>query len=136
EVDASPGDVAPDRQDAPVESSGTAVSPTEFYTALRQTGQHHGSAFAALTRIVRGPNGSSDTEITVPEEASRHPDFRIHPVMLDAALQSMAAAMSDQTVAEAAEVSYLPVAIEKFRVFREVGRHARCHAEVVDLDEA
>ena len=136
EVDASPGDVAPDRQDPPAESSGTAVSPTEFYSVLRQTGQHHGSAFAALTRIVRGPNGSSDTEITVPEEASRHPGFRIHPVMLDAALQSMAAAMPDQTVAEAAEVSYLPVSIEKFRVFREVDRHARCHAEVVDLDEA
>ena len=56
--------------------------------------------------------------------------------MLDAALQSMAAAMPDRTVAEAAEVSYLPVSFEKIRVFREVGRHARCHAEVVDLDEA
>ena len=130
------GDSSPDRRDVRLEFSGTEVSPADFYGTLRQTGQHHGPAFAALTRIVRHPDGSSATEITVPEEASRHPGFRVHPVMLDAALQSMAAAMPDRTVAEAAEISYLPVSFEKLRVFREVGRHARCHAEVVDLDEA
>ncbi len=112
------------------------MSPADFYATLRQTGQHHGPAFAALTRIVRHTAGGSDTEITVPAEASRHPGFRVHPVMLDAALQSMAAAMPDRTVAQAAEISYLPVSFETIRVFREVGRHARCHAEVVDLDEA
>ena len=93
------------------------MSPADFYATLRQTGQHHGPAFAALTRIVRRSNGSSETEITVPDEASRHPGFRLHPVMLDAALQSMAAAMPDRAVAEAAEVSYLPVSFESIRVF-------------------
>ena len=133
---AARGQLARPARRAPSSPSGTEVSPADFYATLRQTGQHHGPAFAALTRIVRQPDGSSETEITVPEEASRHPGFRVHPVMLDAALQSMAAAMPDRTVAEAAEVSYLPVSFEKIRVFREVGRHARCHAEVVDLDEA
>jgi phthiocerol/phenolphthiocerol synthesis type-I polyketide synthase D len=132
----SQGDSLPDRRPAIVESFGTEVSPADFYAALRRTGQHHGPAFAALTRIVRRPDGSSDTEITVPGEASRYPDFRIHPVMLDAALQSMAAAMPDRTVAEAADASYLPVSFESIRVFGQVGRHARCHTEVVDLDEA
>jgi phthiocerol/phenolphthiocerol synthesis type-I polyketide synthase D len=121
---------------APSATGGIEVSPADFYAALRQTGQHHGPAFAALTRIVRHTAGGSDTEITVPAEASRHPGFRVHPVMLDAALQSMAAAMPDRTVAQAAEISYLPVSFETIRVLREVGRHARCHAEVVDLDEA
>jgi phthiocerol/phenolphthiocerol synthesis type-I polyketide synthase D len=88
-----------------------------------------------LTRIVRHADGGSDTEITIPQEAVGHPGFRVHPVMLDAALQSMAAAMPDRAVAQAAEISYLPVSFETIRVFREVGRHARCHAEVVDLDE-
>jgi phthiocerol/phenolphthiocerol synthesis type-I polyketide synthase D len=121
---------------ASVESGGLEVSPTDFYATLRQTGQHHGPAFAALTRVLRHPTGGSDTEITVPQEAGRHPAFRVHPVMLDAALQSMAAAMPDRTVAQAAEISYLPVAFETIRVLRDVGRHARCHAEVLDLDEA
>lgn len=130
------GDRAPDRRGSAAGASGTEVSPADFYATLRQTGQHHGPAFAALTRVIRRPDGSADTEITVPDEAVRHPGFRIHPVMLDAALQTMAAAMPDRTVAEAAEVSYLPVSFEKIRLFGEVGRHARCHAEVVDLDES
>jgi len=116
-------------------AGGNEVSAADFYATLRQTGQHHGPAFAALTRIVRHADGGSDTEITVPQEAVRHPGFRVHPVMLDAALQSMAAAMPDRTVAQAAEISYLPVSFETIRVFREVGRHARCHAEVQDLDK-
>ena len=132
--------VQPDSSAVPTSTSpkagGTEVSATDFYATLRQTGQHHGPAFAALTRIVRHADGGSDTEITVPQEAVRHPGFRVHPVMLDAALQSMAAAMPDRTIAQAAEISYLPVSFETIRVFREVGRHARCHAEVVDLDEA
>ena len=130
------GDSAPGRAEASAQPSGAEVSPADFYATLRQTGQHHGPAFAALTRILRRPNGSSETEITLPDEAVRHPGLRVHPVMLDAALQSMAAAMPDRTVADAAEVSYLPVSFESIRVFREVGRHARCRAEVADLDEA
>jgi phthiocerol/phenolphthiocerol synthesis type-I polyketide synthase D len=118
------------------DSSGTEVPPADFYATLRQTGQHHGPAFAALTRVIRRPDGSSDTEITVPDQATRHPGFRVHPVMLDAALQSMAAAMPERTITEAAEISYLPVSFEKLRVFGDVGRHARCQAEVVDLDES
>jgi phthiocerol/phenolphthiocerol synthesis type-I polyketide synthase D len=118
------------------DGAGIEVSPTDFYATLRQTGQHHGPAFAALTRVVRHTAGGADTEITIPTEASRHQAFRVHPVMLDAALQSMAAAMPDSTVAQAAEISYLPVSFETLQVFSEVGRHARCHAEVVDLDRA
>ena len=56
--------------------------------------------------------------------------------MLDAALQSMAAAMSDHTVGGSAEASYLPVSFETIRVFRELGRRSRCHAELTGLDEA
>ncbi len=100
------------------DGSGDRGVAADFYATLRKTGQYHGPAFAALTRIVRHANGSSDTEITVPEEASRHPGLRVHPVMLDAALQSMAAAMPDRTVAEVAEISYLPVSFEKIEVFR------------------
>ena len=135
---AAQGDSPPARHGT-LEESGSEVPPADFYTALRQTGQYHGPAFAALTRIVRradGVTGVAETEITVPELVPRHPGFRIHPVLLDAALQSVAAAMSDQTIAEAAEISYLPVSFEKIRLFGDVGRHARCHATVVDLNDS
>ena len=130
-------DSAPGNRAAATESSGTEVPPADFYATLRQTGQHHGPAFAALTRIDSAfRRVVADTEITLPDAGPRHPGFPVHPVMLDAALQSMAAAMPERTIAEAAEVSYLPVSFEKIRVFGDVGRHARCQAEVVDLDES
>ena len=110
------------------------MSPADFYSLLRQTGQHHGPAFAALTRITRLPDGSAETEITVPDEAPRHPGYRLHPVVLDAALQSVAAAMPDDEVAGSAEASYLPVSFETIRVYRDVGRHARCRAHLTNLD--
>jgi phthiocerol/phenolphthiocerol synthesis type-I polyketide synthase D len=108
-VEALQGDPSSKQLPITSEASGMEVAPADFYATLRQTGQHHGPAFEALTRIIRHSDGSADTEITVPEEAGRHSGFRIHPVMLDAALQTMAAAMPDRTVAEAGEVSYLPV---------------------------
>lgn len=114
---------------------GTGVSPTDLYTMLRRTGLHHGQAFAALTRIVRKPGGGSDVDIVLPDEATPHRSYRIHPAMLDAALQGLAAAMPAESLAESSEATYLPVALETIRVFGEVGRRARCRAELIDLDD-
>ncbi len=114
--------------------AGVVVSPGDLYSALRRTGLHHGQAFAALTRIVRRPNGSSETEIVLPDEATTHRSYRIHPVLLDAALQGLAAAMSAESLADSSEATYLPVSFETIRVFGHVGRRARCRAELASLD--
>jgi phthiocerol/phenolphthiocerol synthesis type-I polyketide synthase D len=114
---------------------GTNLAPKDFYTALRRTGAYHGQAFAALTRIVRAPEGWTDTEIVLPEEATPYRGAVLHPVMLDAALQTLAAAMPAELLSESSEVTYLPVAMESIRVFGEVGRRARCRAELVSIAE-
>ncbi|MDT5021502.1 MAG: phthiocerol/phenolphthiocerol synthesis type-I polyketide synthase, partial [Mycobacterium sp.] len=113
---------------------GTVVSPADLYSALRATGLHHGQAFAALTRIVRRSGGTSETEIVLPDEATGHRGYRIHPVLLDAALQGLAAALSSESLADSDEATYLPVSFEKIRVFGDVGRRARCRAELVNPD--
>ena len=110
------------------------MSPADLYSALRNTGLHHGQAFAALTRIVRKPNDSSETEIVLPDEATGHRSYRIHPVLLDAALQGLAAAMSVESLTDSSEATYLPVSFERIRVFGDVGRRARCRAELVKPD--
>lgn len=119
-------------------AGGSPVSPADFYTALRRTGAHHGHAFAALTRIVRS-SGAADTEIVLPDEATPHGNVVLHPVMLDAALQGLAAAMSDEvlggTHSDSTDVTYLPVGFGSIRVFGEIGRRARCHAELVSVLE-
>ncbi|MCV7152024.1 type I polyketide synthase [Mycolicibacterium pyrenivorans] len=115
-------------------AAGSPVSPADFYTALRRTGAHHAHAFAALTRIVRG-SGAADTEIVLPDEATPHRGIVLHPVMLDAALQGLAAAMSDETLSDSTDVTYLPVGFGSIRVFGEIGRRARCRAELVSVVE-
>ena len=115
--------------------AGTVLSPSDLYTALRRTGLHHGQAFAALTRIVRKPDGSSETEIVLPDEAAPHRHYRIHPVMLDAALQSLAAALPPESLAESSEATYLPVSFETIRLFGDVGRRARCHTDLVNAGD-
>ncbi|ORV92768.1 polyketide synthase [Mycobacterium interjectum] len=126
----------PDRP-PPVAGHGeTAIKPTDLYTALRRTGQYHGPAFAALTAIHRLPGGFAETEIVLPDQAPRHSRYRIHPVMLDAALQSLAAAMPEEEVAGSAETSYLPVSFETLRVYGDPGRRARCWSQLTSLDEA
>jgi phthiocerol/phenolphthiocerol synthesis type-I polyketide synthase D len=118
-----------------VAEAGDPVPIAEFYSALRRTGAHHGQAFAALTRIVRMPDSSAETDIVLPDEAVPHRGFRIHPVMLDAALQTLAAAMPADALGDHGEVTYLPVSIESIRLLGNVGRRARCRAELIGLDD-
>ncbi|WAJ46842.1 type I polyketide synthase [Mycobacterium sp. Aquia_216] len=128
-------EASPERP-APTDGSGeTTISPADLYTALRQAGQFHGPAFAALTAIRRLPGGAVETEIVLPDESPWHPDFRLHPVILDAALQSLAAAIPDDELAGSAEASYLPVSFESVRVYGNLGRRARCRAQLSNLDE-
>ena len=90
-------------------------------------------AFAALNRIVRNTGGWADTEIVLPDEATPHRGIVLHPVMLDAALQGLAAAMTDETLADSTDVTYLPVGFGSIRVFGAIGRRAKCRAELVSV---
>ena len=128
----SPADDAAAPTVVPV--TGSVIPAADFYTALRRTGAHHGQGFAALTRIVRAEGGASESQIVLPDEASAHRGFRVHPVLLDAALQGVAAAMPATALSESAEATYLPVAIGSLRVLGPVGRTATCSARVVDAE--
>ena len=66
--------------------------------------------------------GGSATEIVLPDDVADHPEYCIHPVLLDAALQQLAAAIrrGDRT-----ETSYLPVSLATIRVFGPFGGRAR-----------
>ena len=115
-------------------ADGTVVAPADLYAGLRRTGLHHAQAFAALTRIVRLPGGVSEVEIVLPDEATPHRSYRIHPVMFDAALQALAAAIPDEMLAGSSESTYLPISFEAIRVFGEVGRRAKARAELNNVD--
>ncbi len=77
-----------------------------------------------------GP-GWSETEIVLPDEAADHRRYCIHPVMLDSALLSLAAAIP----VDVAETSYLPMSLAKIRVFGHVGKRARCRTELTGHEQ-
>ncbi|MFM8599374.1 MAG: type I polyketide synthase [Mycobacterium sp.] len=112
-----------------------SLSIADYYAALRHSGQQHGPAFAGLTRIARLAAGGSETAIALPEETPRNPAYRIHPVLLDAAMQGLAAALPADLIADRADATYLPVSFESIRVFGEVGPTAICRAELTSLDD-
>ena len=72
----------------------------------------------------------------LPDEAADHPRYCIHPVMLDAALQSLAAAMPAELLEDdPTETPYLPASLATIRVFGQVGRRARCRTELVSPEQ-
>ncbi|UMB70946.1 type I polyketide synthase [Mycobacterium paraterrae] len=71
-----------------------------------------------------GPVPGQGIEIALPGEVADSPEYRIHPVLLEAALQHLAAAIT----ADAA--SYQAVSVETIRVFAPVRGSIRVHTEV------
>ncbi len=133
-IEATAPATPPARLQAASSADGTVVAPADLYAGLRRTGLHHAQAFAALTRIVRLPGGVSEVEIVLPDEATAHRSYRIHPVMFDAALQALAAAIPDEMLAGSSESTYLPISFEAIRVFGDVGRRAKARAELNTVD--
>jgi phthiocerol/phenolphthiocerol synthesis type-I polyketide synthase D len=68
------------------------------------------------------------TEIVLPDDVADHPEYRIHPVLLDAALRQLAAATPD----ELEDVSYQAVSVETIRVFAPIRGRAHSHVELVE----
>ncbi len=83
---------------------------------------------------VEGGSGWLETEIVLPDDAADHPRYCIHPVMLDAALQSLVAAVPAELLKNPTETAYLPASLATIRVFGQVGRRARCRTELVSLE--
>ncbi len=77
----------------------------------------------------------SEFDVVLPDAAAEHPAYCIHPVLLDAALQKMAAAIAADAPDSSGESSLLPVSLGTLRVFGHIGRRARCRIEVVGPDQ-
>jgi len=78
--------------------------------------------------------GWSETEIVLPDDVADHPRYCVHPVMLDLALRTLAAAIPAESPDNQNETSYLPVGLATIRVFGRIGPRARCRTELASLD--
>jgi len=84
----------PDRLPVPEEypDGGTEVDPADLYARLRSVGQEHGPAFRSVTEVRVSPDGTVTAALRLPMSASAgRRELRIHPVLLDGALQLLGA---------------------------------------------
>lgn len=119
-----------------LETSTTKVPVGTYYSLLRQTGQQHGPGFAALTSIERHGGGRASTTIELPPAAPQHLRFIAHPVILDAALQSIGAALSDTALPRLADATYLPESIESLRILEPLDGKIECRVDLRQSDDA
>ncbi|HEY7767596.1 polyketide synthase dehydratase domain-containing protein, partial [Longimicrobium sp.] len=99
-------------RDAVLARCAEAVPVGEFYEAMRARGLEYGPAFQGIHTLWRGP-GEALARLRAP--AAVGPDaarYLLHPALLDAALQAMAAAD-----AAPAGVVYLPCGVRRWRLF-------------------
>ncbi|WP_133055443.1 SDR family NAD(P)-dependent oxidoreductase, partial [Mycolicibacter terrae] len=86
-----------------------------------------------LQQAVDAPSGQS--VLTLPDDpvgGATHPAYRLHPVLLDAALRQLAAAVPD---VDSEDLGYAPTAVAAVQVFAPVGRQVRCHTELTGRDD-
>jgi acyl transferase domain-containing protein/NADPH:quinone reductase-like Zn-dependent oxidoreductase/acyl carrier protein len=90
----------------------------DFYAQLQKMGLEYGPAFQGIASLAVSP-GEALAELAFPESCvSSVGEFHCHPAMLDAALQSALAATPAISSNGESEHAYLPVRIERFRLYR------------------
>jgi len=108
------------------------------YEALAARSMAYGPSFRALTEIWRGTQGARGRVQPPPAVARTAAEYRLHPVLLDAGFQLLAAAARG-LAADPADGAYLPVGLRRLRVRRwgaTVGWARARHALAPDGDSA
>nr|MBA3470516.1 SDR family NAD(P)-dependent oxidoreductase [Herpetosiphonaceae bacterium] len=101
----------------------------DHYQTMAQRGLNYGPAFQAIKHIWR-QDGESLSQLQLPAELEHDlPAYQIHPVLLDASLQAVAAAVP-RASADAAEDTRLPVGIASLKLHRPPGTDLWCHAKL------
>ena len=106
--------VALDRERARL---GEELSAEAFYARVDGRALELGPSFRGVARVWR-IDGEALGEILLPPEVTDAARYRIHPVLLDACVQVLAAALPDG-VAEGS--LYLPMALDRFRLLHRPG---------------
>lgn len=110
--------------------------PVDLYALFEAIGQHYGPAFAGVSLArsgVSGDRGVARGRVRLPEPATGHPLLRVHPALLDACLQTLAAAATSLPQAQRDRAIYLPVGIGRLRVGAAQPREGTCHATIAPI---
>ncbi|WP_246844636.1 type I polyketide synthase, partial [Hydrocoleum sp. CS-953] len=96
-----------------------AIEIKEHYQECSSRGIDYGSTFQGIKQLWKG-EGKALGEIILSEELTTQlADYQLHPALLDAALQMILYSITDIE----ADKTYLPVGIQKFKVYGQTISH-------------
>ncbi len=95
-----------------------ALSGPDFYTRLDGRGLELGPVFRGVRQVDR-IDGEALARVELPAQVGDEPSYRMHPLLLDACVQAVAAAVPAATVVDHV---FLPMALDRFRVVGRAGR--------------
>ncbi len=101
----------------------------DYYEKLHERGLEYGSDFQAIQQLWAAPNQALG-EILLSESLASGRDYRLHPVLLDASFQILAAAIGETGAKEI----YLPAGVEQLQVYGPLGTSVWAIGSVVDND--
>ncbi|WP_437821703.1 amino acid adenylation domain-containing protein [Sorangium sp. So ce1078] len=105
-----------------------AVSGEAHYAALAGHGISYGPAFQGVQQIFRG-DAEAVGRVRLPEAlAAQAAAYEVHPALLDACFQVLAAAVPDDVEPGAGPA--VPVALARLRVLARPGTEVWCHARL------
>lgn len=96
-----------------------SVNVEDYYQQLQQRGMDYGASFQAITDLWQY-EGMALGQIQLPESLVNEAcNYKLHPVLLDASLQVLGAALSREDSGDA----YLPVGLKQYQVYGSVPLH-------------
>ncbi len=102
----------------------TTISAESHYAGLREKGLYFGPSLFGVREIWRS-DGEALARIELPDSLRREAGaYGIHPALLDACLQAMSAALPEDSDL------YMPLSIDRIRVYGDVGTTLWSHALV------
>ena len=103
------------------------IEATAFYAALNARGLNFGPCFRGVSRVSRGV-GEAFAEVLPPAEVAET-GYVVHPAVLDAGIQALAAALPG----ELGSALYLPIGLDRVRVFAGAGAPRRSHVRLENV---
>ncbi len=93
------------------------ILAADYYEKLHERGLEYGSDFQAIQQLWAAPNQALG-EISLSESLAKGTDlYQLHPVLLDASFQILAAAIGETSAKEI----YLPAGVEQLQVYGPLG---------------
>ncbi len=104
------------------------LSPSQLYEALAVRGIALGPRFRGLDAIHQGEGEALGRLDAPPDLAGELAGYHMHPALLDAALQVVTAALLSEADLGEPGQTYMPVAVERFRVLKPAAGELWSHA--------